>query len=461
MHTARLVSTVIMALILMGCPPPVSDNSASGGNNPDNSVSGDPDPEPKAIVLPRVSTSYDHSMILKKNGELWAFGQNKYGQLGNGNGGEGAMELTPAQVMTAANQPMIEIAQASAGGSHTMILKKNGDLWAVGYNRYGQLGDGSNQNKHFAIQVKQTNPEGGDPIPITNVLQVSAGNAHSMILKKNGELWAAGSNSEGELGDGSKQNKHFAIQVKQTNPEGGDPIPMTNVLQVSAGAGGNHSMIIKENGDLWAVGYNTEGQLGDGSKQNKHFAIQVKQTNPEGGDPIPMTNVLQVSAGREHSMILKNNGELWAVGNNLYGQLGDGTNGYNASKYIPVQVKTADGEPMTNVLQISAGFDHSMIIKENGDLWAVGQNNFGQLGDGTIGADKKNPVQVKQTNPAGGEPIPMTAVAYVSAGASHSMIVKRDGSLWAVGKNDVGQLGDGTGGSADAKQLISVEITVP
>ncbi len=439
MQKLAIISTVIMALILMGCPPPVS-------NNP---VSGDPDPQPKAIVVKQVSAGGSHTMILKTNGSLWAVGWNKYGQLGNGNGGDGAMELTPAQVMIAGSQPVTEVDRVSTGETHTMILKENGDLWAVGRNTYGQLGNGDETrvNKLNPVQVKTDDGE-----PITNVLQVSAGQVFTMILKENGELWAFGSNNVGELGNGAETRdiKLNPVQVMIAEDQA-----MTNVVQVAAG--GNHSMILKKNGELWAVGHNNKGQLGDGSTQNKYFAIQVKQTNPEGGDPIPMIEVDSVSAADDHSMILKKNGELWAVGSNAHGQLGDGS---NAKKTIPVQVKTADGEPMTNVLQVSTGKGHSMIIKNNGELWAVGLNDHGQLGDGTTD-NKKNPVQVKQANPAGGDPIPMIEVASVSAGDTHTIILKKDDTLWAAGWNQYGQLGDSTGGSADAVQLIPVEIAVP
>ncbi len=103
MHTTRLVFTVIMALILMGCPPPVSDNLASGsnappqsGDNPNDSASVGNNPQPKAIVVDQVSAGGNHTMILKSDDTLWAVGKNNKGQLGNGK--SGANQLTPVEI---------------------------------------------------------------------------------------------------------------------------------------------------------------------------------------------------------------------------------------------------------------------------------------------------------------------------------------------------------------------------
>ncbi len=439
MHTARIVFTVLMALVLMGCPPPVSDNSASGsnaplqsGDNPDNSASGGnaPEPQPKAIVVDYVSSGKLHTMIVKSDDTLWAVGSNAFGQLGDGNTDQ---KLDPAKVLPG-------IAQVSSGDKHSMIITTEDTLWAVGDNQYGQLG---NDESDDVVEVTPVQVKTAEGEPMTEVAQVSAGGRHSMILKKNGSLWAVGSNTLGQLGNGDIQlaNKSTPAPVLEL-PPGADPArPMTNVDYVSSGS--FHTMIVKGNGELWAVGSNGTGQLGDGTNDDRLTAVQVKEKVP-GGELIPMTEVDQVSAGYQHSMILKENGDLWAVGLNLYGQLGDGT---RDDKKIPVQVKTADGRPMTEVAQVSAGTYHSMILKKNGELWALGSNEEGQLGDGKGGdfaVFEVTPIKI------------MDGVAQVSAGEKHSMIVKTNGELWAVGINTSGQLGDGS--IVDKK--TPVEITV-
>ncbi len=435
MHTARIVFTVIMALVLMGCPPPVSDNSASGGNNPAQNGDNPDDsaPEVQDIVLPKVSVGSQYTMIITTDDTLWAAGLNNNGQLGDDSTSN---RVTPKKIMS-------EVAQVSAGNDYTMILKKDDTLWAVGRNNAGQLGDGTTDNKKSPVQVKQTNPGGGDPIPMTEVAHVSTGDFHTMIVKKGGTLWAIGSNTYGQLGNGESGNpKHLPVQVKQTNPTDGDPIPMTGVASVSAGD--THTMILKKNDTLWAVGNNESGQLGNSSNLGINVAVHI------------MDEVAQVSAGFAHTMILKKNDTLWAVGYNGYGELGDGTT--NATS-APVEVKTAAGAAMTDVAYVSADKYYSMIVKKNGELWAVGKNEYGQLGNGESGPNVKavTAVQVKQSNPDGsGPPIPMTNVAQVSTGEGHTVIVKKDGTLWAVGNNGKGQLFTGT----TDNQVLPVEITV-
>ncbi len=440
MHTARIVFTVIMALVLMGCPPPVSDNpgdppsevndSASAGNT--SAQNGDnPAPVRKHHVA-YISSGSNHSMILKTDKTLWAVGKNNKGQLGDGSTEQ---KLSPVQVMEIPPEggparAMTNVKQVSSGKSHSMILKNDDTLWAVGNNDYGQLGNNLAEQKLNPVQV------------MTGIAYISAGVDNTMIFKKDDSLWAVGSNNSGQLGNGSRDNKKNPVQVKIA---GGSA--MTNVAQISSGPG--HTMILKKNDTLWGTGSNFFGQLGDGTNNKKLIPVQVKIA---GGTA--MTNVAQVSAGGGHSMILKRDDTLWGTGYNANGELGDGT---KTNRAFPVQVKTANGEAMTEVAQVSAGMNYSMILKKNGELWAVGLNNKGQLGDGST-TTQLIPVQVMEIPAEGADPRPMTAVAQVSASEFHTMIVKRDGTLWAVGANASGQLGNG-GADNFASRLNPEQIT--
>ena len=180
---------------------------------------------------------------------------------------------------------------------------------------------------------------------------------------------------------------------------------MENAAAISAGWG--HSLFLKQDGSVWASGENEDGRLGDGTTSDK-------------SNPVPiMKNVAAISAGFGHSLFLKKDGSAWATGRNDEGQLGDGT---TTNRIRPVQV-------MTDVAAISAGGNHSLFLKKDGTVWASGENEDGRLGDGTR-MNQRKPVPV------------LTKVAAISAGDLHSLFLKNDGSVWGTGSNRFGELGD-------------------
>ncbi|GEM_PF-1567335 len=229
----------------------------------------------------------------------------------------------------------------------------------------------------------------------TPVRQVSSKGFHTLMLKQNGTLVSVGYNTNGQLGDGSKTTRKAPVVV------------MERVDAVSAGIG--HSLVLDYSGILWGMGGNILGQLGDGSTSNRSVPVRI------------MDSVAAIAAGGSHSLIIKKDGTLWATGNNEDGQLGDGSTDMHRS---PVKVAS-------EIQSVSAGEYHSLIVKRDGTLWTMGWNDFGQLGAGDT-KSRSIPVKV------------MDGVQMVSAGFSHTMILKKDGTLWAAGNNERGQLGDGS-----------------
>jgi alpha-tubulin suppressor-like RCC1 family protein len=210
---------------------------------------------------------------------------------------------------------------------------------------------------------------------------------------------------------------------------------------------------------LWAWGSNIHGQLGDGTNIGKNFPVEIDfnysaiaagylysvalKTDETlwiwgwniGFTPVQIgEDYLAVVAGHSHSLALKTDGTLWSWGSNPYGELGDGT---NANKSLPIEIGenfstiAASGHDGSYAFDPTRGNSHSFGVKTNGTLWAWGGNNSGQLGDGTY-IDKNYPVQI------GSEYIA------VSTGPYHALALKSDGTLWSWGRNYSGQLGDGT-----------------
>jgi alpha-tubulin suppressor-like RCC1 family protein len=294
-----------------------------------------------------------HSLYLRYDGTLRAMGSNYLGQLGDGTTTD---RSAPVQVAS-------DVSAISAGGYHNLYLKSDGSLWGMGYNAHGQLG-----NRPTTVST---------PVQVASgVSAISAGYFHSLYLKSDGTLWALGRNHYGQLGDGSITDRSTPIQVA------------SGVSAISAG--GDYSLYLKSDGTLWAMGNNTYGQLGDGSQINRSTPVQVA------------SGVSAMSARWSHSLHLKSDGTLWAMGNNTYGQLGDGT---RTNRVTPVRV--ASGVSAT-----SAGLWHSFFVKNDSSLWAMGRNTFGQLGDGSI-TDRMSPVQIASD------------VLAVSAGNNHSFYLKK------------------------------------
>ena len=198
------------------------------------------------------------------------------------------------------------------------------------------------------------------------VAKVAAGSDHSLFLKSDGSLWAMGNNNFGQLGDGTTDNDNY-------NTNFPEQIVASNVTAIAAG--GYHSLFLKSDGSLWAMGDNEYGQLGDGSTNNMKVPEQIVASN-----------VTAIAAGGWHSLFLKSDGSLWAMGVDFYGQLGDGTFRTTA----PFGTSQPEQIVARNVTAIVAGGYHSLFLENDGSLWAMGADIFGQLGDGTFSTNPPN-----------------------------------------------------------------------
>jgi alpha-tubulin suppressor-like RCC1 family protein len=381
------------------------------------------------------AATMEFSIALKADGTLWGWGENSYGQLGDGTSTD---QMSPVQIGT--DNSWVKV---SAGAGHCHAIKSNGSIWAWGFNGNGQLGDGTTTNSNIPVNI------GNDH----KWLNVSSGRYHSLALKSDGSLLAWGFNNSGQIGDSTYTTRHAPVFLRADSQ------------WVTLSGGSDHSQGIRSNGSLWAWGFNGNAQLGDGAVSSMrynpvrtgtddkwvsvsagaYYSLALKSDGTIWGwgenifgqigngstntavSPVQVgsdTDWVSISAGHDHSLGLKSNGTLWSWGSNLNGQLGNGSVNHNTS---PQQMGSDN-----DWVSIAAGNASSRALKSNGTLWAWGWNGFGQLGDGTT-TDRYSPVQVGSDN----------NWVQISAGGAHTLGLKTDGSLWAWGYNNFGQLGDG------------------
>jgi len=271
--------------------------------------------------------------------------------------------------------------QLSAGSAHSLGVRLNGTAWAWGNGGNGQLGDNA-----AALRSSPVSVVGG----FTDWCQVSASDNHSLGVRQNGSAWAWGAGCSGLLGNNNSA-LNFSSPVSVV---GG----FTDWCQVSAGS--VHSLAVRANGTAWGWGCDINGQLAS-CGVNRSSPISI---------PLGFTDWCQVSAGGCHSLGLRCNGILYAWGSNGQGRLG--TNSSTSQCSFPTPVVGG----FTDWCQASAGFSHSLGLRQNGSAWAWGCNTCGQLGDNTT-VSRSSPVSV-----VGG----FTDWCQVSAGGVHSLAIRNE-----------------------------------
>jgi alpha-tubulin suppressor-like RCC1 family protein len=258
-----------------------------------------------------------------------------------------------------------------------------------------------------------------------------AGGNHSLFLRSDGKVFACGNNGNGQLGDGTTTQQNTPIPINTTNI--GTSLPITAI-----DAAGGHTLFLRSDGKVYACGLNNYGQLGDGTtgygtsgtSADKSTPIAILTTNI--GTSLPIT---AIAAGWSHTLFLRSDGKVFACGYNAQGQLGDGT---TTQQNTPIAISTTNIGTSLPITAIAAGDLHSLFLRSDGKVFACGYNAFCQLGNGTT-TDSSTPIAISTTNI--GTSLPITAI---SAGYYHSFFLRSDGKVFACGRNDFGQLGDGT-----------------
>lgn len=363
------------------------------------------------LSLMKNSPDTQTTFVINENNILYGYGDNKHGQLGCGTTKDKSIPIK----ISLEND--ITITQIVSSFSHSIAIGSDGELYTWGYNKYGELGDGTTIEKDIPIRI--TLVSGVKP------KQISCSAYFSMAIGDDGNLYTWGRNNLGQLGDGTIIDKSTPTKIILANE--------VNPTQIACGF--DFSMAIGSNSELYVWGINDKGQLGDGTTLNKSTPIEISL-----GDQVKPT---QITAGGSHAMAIGSNKELYTWGDNTYGQLGDGSP-HNVTKigiqytwgsdrnkiykYTPEKITLANwGVKPT---QIACGNEHSMAIGSDGELYTWGSNGSSQLGNGFNEVTENKPIEITPQRIKLKGRVKPTQIA---CGYFHSMAIGSDGELYTWG----------------------------
>ena len=413
-----------------GTPPTGGTANAGGTSNTGGASAGGATSTGGATSAPiavQVTAGDNHACALLSDGSLWCWGSNQSGQLG-----QDTSTVTNSTIpMQKTDAALGKIASMTAGGAHTCVLLTNGQAQCWGNNIYGQLGNGTTTSSYQASTVMLNSTT-----PLSGVVQISAGYQTTCAVVKDNtagtvaKCW--GSGEDGELGNGRSGSSYiekYPITVI-TSTSGSSPV-LANVQTVSVGY--QHVCATVGSGNTsYCWGSNSYGQLGNGTTTDSSFPAAVKDT----GGAVVSADTL---AAMDYSTCALNSGAVQCWGANDYGQLGNGST--DASSPVPVGVKLK-----ATALRLSAYDYDACVVDKNGAIECWGDSSYGTLGldpyagtacNGQSYACSNLPIIVAFPNAA--------TDSQVAAGGWFTTVVDAKGSIFSIGYNGSGDLGNGNG----------------
>lgn len=365
------------------------------------------------------------------------WGYNAYSVLGDGTTTDRSVP-TPFQLTPAISGKTLFA--LSPGAYHALAVCSDGTVVSWGTNSYGELGNGTTARRSAAGSITTT----GTPLAGRTVIAVASGEYHSLALCSDGTLAGWGQNGAGQIGDGTTTDKLVPTAVTTA----GTPLATRKVVAIAAGA--YHNLALCSDGALVAWGQNNAGQVGDSSTTNRSTPVLVTTA----GTPLAGRTVVGIAAGGSHCLALCSDGTLVAWGSNANGQIGDNT---TTNRPAPVAVTTS-GTPLAGkvITRIAAGNGQSLAGCSDGALAAWGWNTQGQVGDNTT-TQRNVPTAVVTSGTA----LAGKSVIALAGGSHHSLALASDGTLAAWGLNSYGQIGDGTTTQRNVPTAVSATALVP
>lgn len=350
----------------------------------------------------KISSGYSHTCAVTTLGAAKCWGYNYFGQLGDGS----TINRNAPVSVSGLTSGVVHI---SVGELHTCAVTTSGAAKCWGYNRDGQLGDNSTNDRAMPVAVSGLT---------SGVASISASNSHTCAVTTAEGVKCWGSNYSGKLGDNSTTTRTAPVNV----------VGLTSGV-ASVHTGLNHTCAVKKSGAVMCWGLNSAGQLGDTTATNRWTPVIVSGLT---------SGVASIAVGYGHSCAVTTAGTVKCWGVNSYGQLGDGS---TTNRLSPVSVLGL----ASVIATVSGGQSHTCAVTTSGGLKCWGYNANGQLGDNS---------SVNRGVPGDVVGFGSGAVA-VAAGAQHTCAVTTDGTAKCWGWNNAGQLGDNS--TANRSSPVDVE----
>ena len=344
-----------------------------------------PETENEITISPNVITNGSHTISLREDGKVFTWGDNTYGQLGNGT------VITSDEPVEVTFPEGTIITQIAAGENHNVALDSNGNVWTWGRNNNYQIGN-TRENQYTPYKVSN----------LPKVIKIAAGNNNTMVITENNELYAWGLNAYGDLGLGTYTNKVLPKKVKGVH----------DIIDISGGK--SHYIVLNRAGEVFATGSNLYGQLGIGNNEigkiNEFQKVEIKD------------KIGTIDAGDISNIATTVDGYVYTWGGNTYSTLGTED---KENKNVPTKLKD-----VKNIRQASTGKTHTILRDGNNNVYVAGTNSNGQLGLGTT----ENKTTFEQNTL-------INNVIRVSSGDTYTVFLKEDGSVWACGDYNHGNKG--------------------
>lgn len=330
-------------------------------------------------IEPMVETSGSHTVMLKTDGTVWCYGINENGELGT------ADKKASDKPVKAVFPEGVTITYVACGEGHSLALDSEGNVWAWGKNSYYQLGNNTVDSYLVPTKIAE----------LKEIRKIACGSYTSYAIGAQGEIYSFGLNANGEGGIGSYTGKISVIRAKN----------ISGVIDIKAGK--NHAVALRSTGEVYVTGSNLYGELGQkdsGIRRTKEF---TKVQN--------LQNVVAIGAGDSTSLALKDIGEVYTWGSNIYKEQGIGSTDISVQE--PSKIPN-----LSDIRYISGGKNYQAVINKSGEVFVCGQNACGELGNGS----KTNVENYEKLST-------IQEVIDIDCGNTYTVMVKKDGTVWGCG----------------------------